>query len=200
MHEKSFSKSRSEKRKRYTIIIEREKDDNFVQFEIHPNNIQQKKILHCTVLILIAVWFWQGAGSIFDRFQQYDTTAKVIALVVLCSFLKDPTIERVSVFKNYGIQTSEFTGLSILPTFLNNLFCSSEDLFIPRDSIVDVIINEGFVRQCQVIFYLAIIIKGEDKMRLLFAKSRPRLEDQKRVYNLARNCLFLKEETEIIRQ
>lgn len=200
MHEKSFSKSRSEKRKRYTIIIEREKDDNFVQFEIHPNNIQQKKILHCTALILIAVWFWQGAGSIFDRFQQYDTTAKVIALVVLCSFLKDPTIERVSVFKNYGIQTSEFTGLSILPTFLNNLFCSSEDLFIPRDSIVDVIINEGFVRQCQVIFYLAIIIKGEDKMRLLFAKSRPRLEDQKRVYNLARNCLFLKEETEIIRQ
>lgn len=198
MPSNEFSKSSSEERKRYTITIERETNDNFVKFEVRPNNMGKKQLINCTMASLLACWMIWGTGAIFMRFGVYHVAARTVAFIFICAMLKNPTIEQVSVFKNYGVQISKFSGYSVLPNFLNNLLFSPNDMFIPRDTIADIIINEGFVRECQVIFYLAIIVKGEDKLTLMFSRSRPRLEDQKKIYNLTRNCLFLKTESEII--
>ncbi|CAB4252805.1 similar to Saccharomyces cerevisiae YNL038W GPI15 Protein involved in the synthesis of N-acetylglucosaminyl phosphatidylinositol (GlcNAc-PI) [Maudiozyma barnettii] len=191
---KSFKNNISVRRKRYTINIEREIDDNYVSVQIIPNGLRKKQLINCIIVVIFNAWIILPEHTFFESFTTYIVLIKSLIFLFSCMILKNPTIERLTIFKNCGIQTSEISGLSVLPDTLNNIICSPRATFIPKDRIVDVIINEGFVKECQVIFYLAAILRGQNKLKLLFSNNRPRLVDQKTVYNLVRKCLYLKHE------
>ncbi|SMN22215.1 similar to Saccharomyces cerevisiae YNL038W GPI15 Protein involved in the synthesis of N-acetylglucosaminyl phosphatidylinositol (GlcNAc-PI) [Maudiozyma saulgeensis] len=194
MTQTTFTNTTSERRKKYTIEIEREINDNYVKIQITPNGLRKKQFINCIIVIIFNSWIMLSSHTFFERFASYTIAVKSLMFLTSCMTLKNPTIETLTIFKNYGIQTSDVSGYSVLPDTLNNMICSPRTIFVPRDRIVDVIINEGFVRECQVIFYLAAIVRGQDKMKLLFSRNRPRLVDQKTIYNLARKCLYLKRE------
>lgn len=183
----------SEKRKKYTIEIERERNDNYVRVTITPNGLRKKQLVNCVLMILFNSWISMARYNLyFENFGKYSPLVRLLIFFISCSILKNPTVETLMIFKNYGLQTLESNGYSILPNRLNKIISTPKSIFVPRDTIVDVIINEAFVRECQVIFYLAVIVKGEDKLKLLFAKNRPRLADQRVIYNISRSCLYSK--------
>lgn len=195
MVQEDLSTTFSEKRKKYTIEIERELNDNYVRVTITPNGLRKKQLFNCILIILVNGWISMTRyNSHFEKFGKYIPLVRSLIFFISCTILKNPTIETLMIFKNYGIQTLESSGYSILPNRLNKIICTPKSVFVPRDAIVDIIINEAFVRECQVIFYLAVIVKGEDKLKLLFAKNRPRLVDQKVIYNLSRGCLYLQKD------
>jgi len=86
--------------------------------------------------------------------------------------------ERVLVVQDLGIQLSTvyWTG-------------RHADTFIDKDKIKDIIINEGITR-CKVIFYMAIILKGEDSMRLVFSHICLRLPLVLKVYRGIRAVIY----------
>ncbi|KAG0658648.1 hypothetical protein C6P45_002090 [Maudiozyma exigua] len=193
MVQTDLSTTFSEERKKYTIEIEREQNDNYIRITIIPNGLRKKQLINCVLIIFFNAWISMARyNPYFEKFGRYSLLARLLILFTSCRILKNPTVETLMIFKNYGIQTLETSGYSILPNSINKRICTPESVFVPRDAIVDIIINEAFVKECQVIFYLAVIVKGEDKLKLLFAKSRPRLVDQKVIYNLSRNCLYPK--------
>lgn len=91
-------------------------------------------------------------------------------------------MESVTVFQDYGVQISHFNGYVVLPRRWNEKWFS-KIVFYPRDKIVDVIINEGF-EGSSVVFYLCLIVKGASKLTLLFPRTKPRLVDQKLIYQM----------------
>ena len=207
-------------RKNYTLTTERDPHGNYIKFLIKPNSYDRKRLLNC-ILILVANYIvlsrWVSLvglctavadgdsvgtgrsttvklfGTEFPIGRQYACCVFVVlgVTVMLSLLLKNPAVESLTVYKGYGIQMVESRGLSLLPDCVNELFCIQEVEFVPRDKIVDIVINEGFVRQCQVIFYLAVIVRDAPKLKLLFACNRPRLVDQREIYNLSRKCLYV---------
>lgn len=64
-----------------------------------------------------------------------------------------------------------------------------ETRFIPLDKIDDLVIHEGFVG-FEVRFYLAIILKDEDRLEVIFPTTRPRRKVLERVWRQSRVILF----------
>lgn len=87
--------------------------------------------------------------------------------------------ERVLVVQDLGIQLSTvyWTG-------------RHADTFIDKDKIQDIVINEGITR-CKVIFYMSIILEGEEKnMRLVFSHIFLRLPLILKVYRGLRAVIY----------
>lgn len=184
----------TERRKKYTIRTERERNDNYIKIEVRSNSLRRTQLINCILILVVNIWINLHFYRIQHFLATYDLLARIGIFMTTCYILKNPCIESLTVFKNYGIQTTELSGFSILPDSINEYIGLKKNVFTPRDTIVDIIINEGFVRECQVIFYLAVIVKEKSKLKLLFSKNRIRLVDQRIVYNLTRNCLYLKRE------
>ena len=207
-------------RKNYTLTTEKDPHGNYIRFLIRPNSYGRKRLLNCILIlatnyVVLSRWIslvglctvvtdGDGCGNSqsttvklfgaeFPIGRQYICCVFVLlgVTVILSLLLKNPAVESLTVYKGYGIQMVESRGLSLLPDCVNKVFCTQEVEFVPRDKIVDIVINEGFVRQCQVIFYLAVIVRDAPKLKLLFAHNRPRLVDQREIYNLSRKCLYV---------
>jgi phosphatidylinositol glycan class H protein len=61
--------------------------------------------------------------------------------------------------------------------------------FIPTTSIQDIFIHEAF-KGYEVRFYLAIVVKGEEDVVVVFPSLLPRREILEVVWRGARNCLY----------
>jgi phosphatidylinositol glycan class H protein len=71
--------------------------------------------------------------------------------------------ERVMVIKGYGIFGESRSRLGPAAQF-----------FIAKQNIKHIIINEG-ITFADIIFYLAVVVAGQDKMVVLFDSLRPKL-------------------------
>lgn len=92
--------------------------------------------------------------------------------------------ERVLVVQDLGVQLStEYYDGRV------------KNCFIDNHNIQDIIINEGF-SCCKVIFYMAIIVAGDDTMRLVFANSNLRFKELRRVYQGVRAIMYNEPEDE----
>lgn len=88
--------------------------------------------------------------------------------------------ERFLVLRGLGIQTSS-SGAT--------LFSSVRTRFIPTDKVQDVLVNEAF-RGFGVRHYLIVLVKGEDRLVVVFPKLLPRLDTVVDVWQGARECLW----------
>ncbi|SCU89781.1 LAFA_0E20846g1_1 [Lachancea sp. 'fantastica'] len=99
------------------------------------------------------------------------TTYKKIAIkaaffVALLFLIRDPTIETLQVFRGAGVQVSTLQGCILFPKILNRKWFEHSQ-FMPKDIVMDIIINEGFTKGFQVIFYL-VILKDSADLQLVF--------------------------------
>jgi phosphatidylinositol glycan class H protein len=104
----------------------------------------------------------------FSYFLEYSFVTSVaitVALIVIRIYLllTKVTVEEVAVMKGFGLFAEAKTRLG-----------RSSYVFIPKQSVNHVIINEG-ITFVDILFYLAVIVEGRDKMVLLFDNLRPRL-------------------------
>lgn len=91
---------------------------------------------------------------------------KYVNPICLLLFIRVPIIDSVQSIANQGIQISCSGGLLLFPRDWNYaLFTSIK--FIPQDEIEDIFINEAF-RGLQVIYYLAVLVKNQKKLQVLF--------------------------------
>lgn len=88
--------------------------------------------------------------------------------------------ESLTVLRGLGVQTS-----SSAATFLQ----SPSSQFIPTSAIQDIIIHEAF-RGFEVRFYLAIVVKGEKDVVVVFPSLLPRRAILEEVWRGTRRCLW----------
>ncbi|KAI6092899.1 GPI-GlcNAc transferase complex, PIG-H component-domain-containing protein [Hypoxylon rubiginosum] len=88
--------------------------------------------------------------------------------------------ERLLVLRGLGVQTS---------TGGRTVFHPLQTRFIPTENVGDVLVNEAF-RGFGVRHYLVVVVRGEDRLVVVFPKLLPRLDDVVRVLEGARECLY----------
>lgn len=70
---------------------------------------------------------------------------------------------------------------------------ASRHAFIDESLLEDVIINEG-ISMCSVVFYLAFIVRGHQRLVLGFSSILPRYSELSAVHRGIRNLLYDEEE------
>ncbi|KAI1769694.1 GPI-GlcNAc transferase complex, PIG-H component-domain-containing protein [Hypoxylon sp. FL1150] len=88
--------------------------------------------------------------------------------------------ERLLVLRGLGVQTS---------TGGRTVFHPLQTRFIPTESVGDVLVGEAF-RGFGVRHYLFVVVRGEDRLVVVFPRLLPRLDDVVRVLEGARECLY----------
>eukprot|EP01101_Sappina_pedata_P003992 TRINITY_DN1633_c0_g1_i2.p3 TRINITY_DN1633_c0_g1~~TRINITY_DN1633_c0_g1_i2.p3 ORF type:complete len:128 (+),score=34.68 TRINITY_DN1633_c0_g1_i2:160-543(+) len=89
-----------------------------------------------------------------------------------------PFVESLLVIPDIGVQviTKYYGGKSI-------------HRFVDKTQIKSIVINEG-IHSFRVIFYMAFIVKGQDKMIIAFENLLPRLNDLTKVYHGTRTIML----------
>lgn len=154
-------------KKRYEMSIEEGVNGNFIKFIVTPNGYHRKISINFVIILLSNLI----SNYLVNRYLGITGEKK---LLFLCTtfltsvfMIRNPTIESFYVLKNYGIQISQTKGIIVFPPFLNAALLEQKQ-FIPNDMVVDIIINEGFYKGFQVVFYLAVIIKNSKRLQLIF--------------------------------
>ncbi|QLQ78990.1 hypothetical protein HG537_0B03370 [Torulaspora globosa] len=153
-------------RKRYCLLTTQDTNQSWLKFTIKPTSTRQQLTVTTIVLIIITI----SAIWIKKRLSLEQTIGNLLILAVFLFsllVLRRPTVESFTVYRNYGLQIAKVKGLLILPDAWNHHWMA-QSKFIPRDQILDIVINEGFVKGFQVVFYLAVIVKESKKLELLF--------------------------------
>lgn len=180
-------------RKKYSIYVTRNEKKTYINFKVVPKSYVRQKVIRLSIILLIyCIVLWHMRLN-FKTAPLNTLTFQCLSLFALFWVIRNPCLETISVFKNYGIQMKNDNGILLFPEFLNRKLLGSEE-FVPIDEIVDVVINEGFDVGFKVIFYLCIIVRNSDKLKLLFNKNRIRLEDQQLIYNQCRKYMYNNEE------
>lgn len=91
-----------------------------------------------------------------------------------------PTEESLTAIQGLGLQTS-----TSAPTFLQ----SPRVRFIPSTQIQDILIHEAFLG-FEVRFYLAVVVKGEQDVVVVFPGLLPRRNMLEEVWRGVRGCLW----------
>ncbi|ODQ63827.1 hypothetical protein NADFUDRAFT_47647 [Nadsonia fulvescens var. elongata DSM 6958] len=108
----------------------------------------------------------------------------VLWLLTILLVLKRWYIEEsFMALQSFGVQLSTSS-----PFYLISLW-SKPDHFIPVNDIVDIIIHEGF-KGFQVIYYMAIIVKDQKELTLVFPSLLPRRKQLERIWRGSRRCLY----------
>lgn len=142
----------------YATIV---KDEAAVKFESKDTSIGSFASRQSSLALFFLVFY-------FTRSYLHDTL-KFLDLFNPCLillFIRTPLIECTEVVSYHGVQISSIGGLYVLPKSVNERLFKSI-IFIPQDKIRDIIINEAF-KGLQVIHYLALIIKDENNLQVLF--------------------------------
>ncbi|CCF59746.1 hypothetical protein KAFR_0H03360 [Kazachstania africana CBS 2517] len=178
-------------RRGYVLIVNEDADGNYIKFEVQSRSFTVRKYINVAMLILLCSLLHRNMNRISHLLrlpQEYHTHFQVISMVLCCLVFKDKTVDSLSIIKNYGIQTTKIGGLSILPYGVNKALFTQHE-FIPRYTVVDLVINEGFFKGFQVVFYLAVIIRDINELKLLFMSNPIKLDDQRLIYQMSRNYL-----------
>lgn len=153
------------RRRSYEMLINQSNNGAFYKVLIVPKSYKKKSMINLFALVLLNILS-------FFLIRRYDLTnreklATTIFFLISITIFRKPNLESFTVLRNYGVQITKVRGLLIFPDNWNQYLLENNE-FIPRDAIVDIVINEGFVRGFQVIFYMAVIVKESAKLRLLF--------------------------------
>ncbi|QLL31476.1 hypothetical protein HG536_0B03390 [Torulaspora globosa] len=154
-------------RKRYCLLTTQGSNQFWLKFTIKPASTKRKLVATTLAFALINILsvIWIRKGLSLDR-----NMGNLLILAIFVSsllILRRPPVESFTVYRNYGLQVTKVKGLLILPDAWNRRWMA-QGKFIPRDQILDIVINEGFVRGFQVVFYLAVIVKESKRLELLF--------------------------------
>ncbi|SCU90905.1 LAMI_0E04038g1_1 [Lachancea mirantina] len=149
-------------------IFESESNDtgSFRKFVITPTNYNRIWALNLVVFTVVVI---SAHFFICQEFTngQHQKVFTMVSVLVSLALIRNPPIEFLSIFRSGGIQISAMRGCILFPTWLNFKLLQTDD-FLPRDSINDVIINEGFTKGFKVIFYLAVLEKDKSDLKLVF--------------------------------
>lgn len=166
-------KSVSKRRKRYTLSIDQSDNESWLKFAVKSNSYSKHVMINLALFILsncLAMFLIKSKLPLKPRVK---IAAAAAAFCFSLLIIRKPPNESLTVFRNYGLQITTVKGLILFPESWNNRWLVQSE-FIPRDEIVDVVINEGFCRGFQVIFYLAVIIRESTKLKLLFSVCSPK--------------------------
>ncbi|CAI4733125.1 BAI_1a_G0046000.mRNA.1.CDS.1 [Saccharomyces cerevisiae] len=217
--EYEFGKTSILNRKKYTLVIDEDKNGNFIRFTVLPvSNRKFKKVkqngrveinmgiqYHQIVLILLLnILFY--VICLRSRFLEHInrtfevTIARSFQILIIMGLfalgtiilVRGPSVETVTIFKKSGLQLSRVKGMVIFPQQWNRKFFEQVE-FISNERIIDVVINEGFCRGFRVIFYLAAIVRKSSTLKLLFPSNLPNIDDQRLIYNISRKYLSKQE-------
>lgn len=155
-------------RRKYSLSTARSNNQAWVKFTVRPSSNRTQLIIRTMTFIIlnIATVLLIGKQVTWNQF-----TRKLVMLAVFffsLAFSRRPTVESFTVYRDYGVQVTKIKGLLVFPEKWSNRWLA-QSKFIPRDQILDIVINEGFVRGFQVVFYLAVIVKESKKLELLFS-------------------------------
>ncbi|KAF1951610.1 hypothetical protein CC80DRAFT_575100 [Byssothecium circinans] len=121
-------------------------------------------------------WFIRGVDRM-ESIYLIPTTLVVLYLAFKRSYRAE---ESLTVLRGLGLQTSTMSSLYLrTPT----------TRFIPTTSIQDIFIHEAF-KGFEVKYYLAVVVKGEQDVVVVFPKLMPRRAILEEVWRGARRCLF----------
>ncbi|CAO0789968.1 unnamed protein product [Mucor circinelloides] len=113
----------------------------------------------------------------------------VIAILLIWLFLKRKSVRKESILAIRDV------GIQVKTTYWGG---SSVSRFINRNKIDDVIINEG-ISFWQIKSYMAILVKDEDKMVVVFEHLLPRLKPVLlRVYQGTRTIIFTQKPNHVL--
>lgn len=168
-------------------------NESFVEVAISSPNFAASWISNMIKVVVSNLVLRHIMLTFITRYE-YNYKWQLGFLILTIWVFKNPAVEKVTVIRNYGIQMTSYDGLIILPHNINmKLF--SKNQFIPREHIIDIIINEAFYKWFQVLFYLCIVIKDSKELKLMFpGHIRLHLEDQKVIYNICRKYLYTEED------
>lgn len=156
------------KDQRYSILIENDESETFIKFTVVPNSYKLKSTLNFLLLIVLNSIATKTLLEKFELSIYKGITLRLLVCLITCMTFRKPTIETITVIRNYGVQVTKTNGIAILPNSWITPWIERSK-FLARDTIVDIIINEGFVKNQQVIFYLAILVKEAERLTLLFS-------------------------------
>ncbi|KAK9457324.1 GPI-GlcNAc transferase complex, PIG-H component-domain-containing protein [Dipodascopsis uninucleata] len=100
-------------------------------------------------------------------------------LLLLISVKRPYTEDSILVVHGFGIQLSS-SGTSIF---------NKRSEFIPMELVQDVIINEGF-RNFSVIFFLAVMVKGRNRLLVVFPNLLPRRSILEEIWRDIKRCMY----------
>ena len=183
-------------RDQYKICIREDlKDGLYVEITVLPSNYKLKTANNFILLGIIntSIYYLINYSQTIDL-HGYDVSIQLILFLVTLFLIRSPQVEQVTVIKDYGIQLTKWDGFVILPYAINKRLTQQRE-FISREKILDVIINEGFYKWYQVIFYLCIMVRNERKLKLMFHYYiKMKLEDEKLIYRLCQRYLYTEED------
>lgn len=152
---------------RCIISTESNKQCTYKKFTVTPAGYRRSCVTNLILFTIVNAVAFSCIEKNLDLSYSRKRVVCLIFTILSLVWIRNPTIESLSVFKNAGIQVSRTQGCVLLPTSLNIKLFEREE-FIPKDRIVDIIINEGFQKGFQVIFYLAVILKDTSKLLVVF--------------------------------
>ena len=85
-----------------------------------------------------------------------------------------------------SLMTVEEIGIQLSTVYFDG---RTESKFVDIDTIESIVINEG-ITLCRVVFYMAFIVKFDDKMTLAFENLRPRRRALTKIFRGTRAAMF----------
>ncbi|CAI4051937.1 hypothetical protein SUVZ_14G2810 [Saccharomyces uvarum] len=193
--EYEFGKVSILNRRKYTLIIDEDTNGSFIRFTVLPeSSLKLKKSKRnervevkmgvqyhrIALMLLLNVVFYgicvrtrllEYISEIFGlRIEANCQTMIMLGLFALSTvmFMREPSVETVTIFKGTGLQLSRVRGIVVFPKKWNRRLFEQVE-FISNDRIIDVVINEGFYRG--------------------FQSNLPNIDDQRLIYNISRKYL-----------
>ncbi|EDO16727.1 hypothetical protein Kpol_1003p32 [Vanderwaltozyma polyspora DSM 70294] len=165
--EKTSSSFQRKQEKKYILTIQELANKKCIRFTVEPTGYAIKTIKNIFLIILIVYLslYYSFRYIDLDGYLKWLYCAFVISIINFK--IRAPTVSTFTVLKDHGVQISNISGWNCLPFFINKLWFVEYE-FIPRNEVVDIIINEGFQPGFQVVFYLALIVKKQEKLKLIF--------------------------------
>ena len=154
---------------RMPLRVERDEDDvRTFSVERQGGGFGVKWLLVVGVLLGVSVGGWRGVGVV----------CVVLGVLRACWWATRVSKESITVMRGLGVQLTQERASGAQHT-----------VFIDREHVQDVVINEG-ITLCKVVFYLAILVRGKDKLVLVFPHLQPRRDELLAVRQGVRDMLF----------
>lgn len=179
-------------RDQYKICIKQDlKNELYAEITVLPTNCKLKIINNGILIGVInaTIHYLIHYSQAIDL-DKYNIWFQFILFLTTLILIRSPPAEQATVIKDYGIQLASWNGLIIFPYRINKQLTQRRE-FISREKVLDVIINEGFYKWYQVIFYLCIMVRNEKKLRLIFPHYiKMKLDDERLIYQLCQKYLY----------
>ncbi|CEP61345.1 phosphatidylinositol N-acetylglucosaminyltransferase GPI15 LALA0_S03e00782g [Lachancea lanzarotensis] len=139
---------------------------SYRRYTATPEHYSRTRLISLSVFAVANIICYYCTDNYLNWTTHKKIAIRVVFFVVLLCLIRDPTIETLQVFRGAGVQVGTLHGCILLPKALNQRWLE-QSYFMPQDTVVDIVINEGFSKGFQVIFYL-VILKDSTDLQLVF--------------------------------